>query len=113
MTLENGTLCRLVPLNADDSLRKSFDLFGEIDMNYHNRFFRFLGLSDNIIKTTEMTCSLPEDRVYELLKVWMEKEGMKADFNSLIEALCYLNQKLSAESIIARAIESGYFRYED
>lgn len=98
---------------ADDSLRKSFDLFGEIDMNYHNRFFRFLGLSDNIIKTTEMTCSLPEDRVYELLKVWMEKEGMKADFNSLIEALCYLNQKLSAESIIARAIESGYFRYED
>lgn len=98
---------------GDDSLRKSFDLFGEIDINYHNRFFRLLSLSDNAIRTAEMTYSSPEDRVYELLKIWMEKEGMKADFNSLIGALLSLNQRLSAENIVTRAIYSGYFRYEE
>lgn len=51
--------------------------------------------------------------VTELLKIWMEKEGLKADFNSLIEALIYLDQRLSAENIIAKAIINGYFKYED
>ncbi|KAK3538597.1 hypothetical protein QTP86_006982 [Hemibagrus guttatus] len=98
---------------GDDSLRKSFDLFGEIDINFHKRFFRLIGLNDNAIRTVEMTWSLPEDRVYELLKIWMEKEGMKADFNRLIKDLHSLNQRLSAENITAKAIELGYFRYED
>ncbi|XP_026997200.1 hematopoietic death receptor isoform X1 [Tachysurus fulvidraco] len=112
-TLENTKLRRLVPVNGDDSLRKSFDLFGEIDVNFHNRFFRLIGLNDNAIRTAEMSWSLPEDRVYELLKIWMEKEGMKADFNRLIKDLLSLNQRLSAENITAKAIEYGYFRYED
>ncbi|TSR04298.1 Tumor necrosis factor receptor superfamily member 22 [Bagarius yarrelli] len=98
---------------GDDSLRKSFYLFAEIDVTFHNRFFRYIGLSDNTIRTTDMSYSSPEDKVYELLKTWMEKEGMKADFNSLIKALINLNQKLSAENITAKAIEHGYFRYED
>ncbi|XP_026795401.3 hematopoietic death receptor isoform X2 [Pangasianodon hypophthalmus] len=106
-------LRRLVPLNGDESLRKSFDLFGEIDLNYHNRFFRLLGLSDNAIRSAEVSCSSPEDRVYELLKIWMEKEGMKANFKSLIEALLSLNQRLSAENIVARAVDCGYFSYEE
>ncbi|XP_053510069.1 hematopoietic death receptor isoform X2 [Ictalurus furcatus] len=112
-TLEDEKLRRLVPLNGDDSLKKTFDLFGEIDVNYHKRFFRLLGLSDNAIRIAEASWSLPEDRVYELLKIWMEKEGMKADFISLIEALLSLNQRLSAENIVARAVDNGYFRYEE
>ncbi|XP_058230912.1 hematopoietic death receptor isoform X2 [Hemibagrus wyckioides] len=112
-TLENQKPRRLVPVNGDDSLRKSFDLFGEIDVNFHKRFFRLLGLNDNAIRSAEMTWCSPEDRVYELLKIWMEKEGMKADFNRLITDLHSLNQRLSAENITAKAIEFGYFRYED
>ncbi|KAM9446511.1 hematopoietic death receptor isoform 1-T1 [Clarias gariepinus] len=111
--LENDKLRRLVPVNGDDSLKKSFDLFGEMDVTYHNRFFRLLGLSDNAIRTAEVSWSSPEDRVYELLKIWMEKEGMTADFNSLIDVLLTLNQRLSAENIVARAINSSYFRYEE
>lgn len=103
----------LFSLSGDDSLKKTFDLFGEIDVNYHKRFFRLLGLSDNAIRTAEASWSLPEDRVYELLKIWMEKEGMKADFISLIEALLSLNQRFSAENIVARAVDNGYFRYEE
>ncbi|XP_058230914.1 hematopoietic death receptor isoform X4 [Hemibagrus wyckioides] len=111
--MENQKPRRLVPVNGDDSLRKSFDLFGEIDVNFHKRFFRLLGLNDNAIRSAEMTWCSPEDRVYELLKIWMEKEGMKADFNRLITDLHSLNQRLSAENITAKAIEFGYFRYED
>lgn len=82
-----------------------------MDVHYHNRFFRFIGLSDNSIKSTDSL--FPEDRVYELLKIWMEKEGLKADFNSLIEALIYLDQRLSAENIVTKAISNNYFKYED
>lgn len=97
--------------SGDESLKKTFDFFEEIDVHYHNRFFRFIGLSDNSIKSTDSL--FPEDRVYELLKIWMEKEGLKADFNSLIEALIYLDQRLSAENIVTKAISNGYFKYED
>lgn len=82
-------------------------------MNFHNRFFRLLGLNDNAIRSIEVSFFSHEDRVYELLKIWMEKEGMKADFNSLIQALLNLNQRLSAENIITRAVEFGYYRYEE
>ncbi|XP_067262601.1 hematopoietic death receptor isoform X1 [Chanodichthys erythropterus] len=110
-TLERESSRRLVPLNGEESLKKTFDFFEEMDVHYHNRFFRFIGLSDNAIKSTEPL--IPEDRVYELLKIWMEKEGLKADFNSLIEALIYLDQRLSAENIVTKAISNGYFKYED
>ncbi|XP_058631709.1 hematopoietic death receptor isoform X3 [Onychostoma macrolepis] len=109
--VERESIRRLVPLNGEESLKKSFDFFEEMDVHYHNRFFRFIGLSDNSIKSAESL--FPEDRVYELLKIWMEKEGLKADLNSLIEALIYLDQKLSAENIIEKAIINGYFKYED
>ncbi|XP_039515936.1 hematopoietic death receptor isoform X2 [Pimephales promelas] len=102
---------RVVPLNGEESLKKTFDFFEEMDVHYHNRFFRFIGLSDNSIKSTDSL--FPEDRVYELLKIWMEKEGLKADFNSLIEALIYLDQRLSAENIVTKAVSNGYFKYED
>ncbi|XP_056602125.1 hematopoietic death receptor isoform X3 [Triplophysa dalaica] len=110
-TLECELSRRLLPLNGEESLKKSFDFFEEMDVHYHNRFFRFIGLSNNAIKVSESL--FPDDRVYELLKIWMEKEGMKADFNTLIEALIYLDQRLSAENIIAKAISNGLFKYED
>uniref|UniRef100_A0A671QDL0 Tumor necrosis factor receptor superfamily member 26-like n=1 Tax=Sinocyclocheilus anshuiensis TaxID=1608454 RepID=A0A671QDL0_9TELE len=103
------SLC--LTFSGEESLKKTFDFFEEMDVHYHNRFFRFIGLSDNSIKSAESLFS--EDRIYELLKIWMEKEGLKADFNSLIEALIYLDQRLSAENIIAKAISNGYFKYED
>ncbi|XP_076843293.1 hematopoietic death receptor isoform X1 [Brachyhypopomus gauderio] len=111
LALENEKPRRLIPLNGDESLKRSFDLFDELDIHYHNRFFRYIGLSDNAIRNAEM--SSMEDKTYELLKAWLEKEGLKADFNSLIDALLHLDQRLSAENIIARAISNGYFTYED
>ncbi|KAM9544841.1 tumor necrosis factor receptor superfamily member 10B-like isoform 3-T4 [Salvelinus alpinus] len=106
---EDVLLRKLAPLNGDESLRKSFELFEELDVYYHNRFFRHIGLGDNAIKSTAHLH--PEDRVYELLKVWLEMVGMQADINDLIKALLYLDQKLSAENIISKAIANGYYEY--
>ncbi|XP_055776120.1 tumor necrosis factor receptor superfamily member 10B-like [Salvelinus fontinalis] len=108
-TTEDVLLRKLAPLNGDESLKKSFELFEELDVYYHNRFFRNIGLSDNAINSTAHLH--PEDRVYELLKVWLEMVGMQADINDLIRALLYLDQKLSAENIISKAIANGYYEY--
>ncbi|KAG7480759.1 hypothetical protein MATL_G00059690 [Megalops atlanticus] len=103
---------RLVPLMGEESLKRSFDLFGEyLDFCYCKRFFRKIGLSDNTIKAAEGYP--PADRVYELLKNWMEKEGLRADINYLLDVLLELDQRLSAENIICKVIENEYYKYED
>ena len=51
--------------------------------------------------------------MYALLRMWMERKGMKACLNDLIDALLYLDQRLSAENIIAQAVESGLYTCEE
>jgi cytochrome P450 len=76
-------------------LRKSFDLFDEyLDVRIHNKFFRLIGVSDNHIRLAEG--APPGDKVYDLLKSWMQREGLKADINNLLDAL--LRAKRSAEN---------------
>lgn len=93
------------------SLRSCFIYFEELDVRYHNRFFRHIGLNENAIKSRDHL--QPEDRVYDLLLDWREKAGMKASLNDLIAALLYFNQRLSAENIITKAISGGQFEYEE
>ncbi|KAL0965370.1 hypothetical protein UPYG_G00280400 [Umbra pygmaea] len=104
---------RLVPLLGEEtSLRKSFDLFDEeLDVRIHNKFFRYIGVHDNHIKMAEN--ARPCDKVYDLLKNWMQKEGLKADINALLQALLSLDQRRSAESIAFAAIQRGYYKHED
>ncbi|KAM6965348.1 hematopoietic death receptor, partial [Aplochiton taeniatus] len=70
-------LPKLLPLNGEDSFRKCFELFEEMDVDYHKRFFRHIGLPDNVIKSRDHLN--PEDRIHELLNVWLEKVGKEAD----------------------------------
>ncbi|KAJ8404519.1 hypothetical protein AAFF_G00337860 [Aldrovandia affinis] len=103
---------RLIPLNGEESLKKSFDLFDEfLDVQCHKRFFRSIGLSDNIIKNAENTHA--EDKVYELLKAWMQRQGFRANINELLDELLNLDQKFSAESISSKAVAKGYYRYDE
>ncbi|XP_024155664.1 tumor necrosis factor receptor superfamily member 10B [Oryzias melastigma] len=104
---------RLVPLlGSEKSLRKSFDLFDEyLDVRIHNKFFRLIGISDNHIRIAENGAAA--DKVYELLKNWMQKQGLKADINNLLDALLSLDQRRSAESIAYEALKKGYFRHAD
>uniref|UniRef100_A0A3P8RSH5 Tumor necrosis factor receptor superfamily, member a n=1 Tax=Amphiprion percula TaxID=161767 RepID=A0A3P8RSH5_AMPPE len=104
---------RLVPLQGSEkSLRKSFDLFDEyLDVRIHNKFFRMIGVSDNHIRIAEN--GAPADKVYELLKNWMQRQGLKADINDLLEALLSMDQRRSAESIASTALRRGFYKHAD
>ncbi|XP_070706204.1 tumor necrosis factor receptor superfamily, member a [Pempheris klunzingeri] len=104
---------RLVPLQGSEkSLKKSFDLFDEyLDVRIHNKFFRMIGVSDNHIRIAEN--GAPGDKVYELLKNWMQRQGLKADINDLLEALLSMDQRRSAESIASAALQRGYYKHAD
>ncbi|XP_015245896.1 PREDICTED: tumor necrosis factor receptor superfamily member 10B-like [Cyprinodon variegatus] len=104
---------RLVPLlGSERSLRKSFDLFDEyLDVRIHNKFFRLIGISDNHIRIAESGPSV--DKVYELLKNWMQRQGLKADINDLLEALLSMDQRRSAECIAYSALKRGYYKHAE
>lgn len=92
---------------GEQSLRKCFDYFEEVDVNCHKKFFRHLGINDNVIKGKEQ---LPyEDRIHELLNIWIEKEGIKASLNDLLKALLDLDQRLTAETIKENAVHHGHY----
>ncbi|XP_029301148.1 tumor necrosis factor receptor superfamily member 10B-like [Cottoperca gobio] len=103
---------RLVPLQGSEkSLKKSFDLFDEyLDVRIHNKFFRMIGVNDNHIRISENGAG---DKVYELLKNWMQRQGLKADINDLLEALLSMDQRRSAESIASAALTKGYYKHAD
>ncbi|XP_030624355.1 tumor necrosis factor receptor superfamily, member a [Chanos chanos] len=110
--MEDGRPRKLVPLLGEKtSLVKSFDLFeSDLDVRFHNKFFRSIGVSDNDIKTADTNHS--GDKVYELLKVWMQREGLRASINDLLKALLELDQRYTAEHIASKAVRKGYYRYE-
>ncbi|XP_031173732.1 tumor necrosis factor receptor superfamily, member a [Sander lucioperca] len=111
--MDDPLLHRLVPLQGSErSLKKSFDLFDEyLDVRIHNKFFRMIGVSDNHIRIAEN--GAPVDKVYELLKNWMQRQGLKADINDLLEALLSMDQRRSAESIASAALQRGYYKHAD
>lgn len=108
---DDGPLRKLVPvLGEEESLNKSFDLFDALDVRIHNKFFRSIGVNDNAIKIAET--QNPDDKVYNLLRVWMQKEGLRADINTLLQSLLDLDQRYSAEQISSKAVEKRLYRYE-
>ncbi|XP_036973310.1 tumor necrosis factor receptor superfamily, member a [Acanthopagrus latus] len=111
--MEDPLQHRLLPLlGSEKSLKKSFDLFDEyLDVRIHNKFFRMIGVSDNHIRIAEN--GPPGDKVYELLKNWMQKQGLKADINNLLDALLSMDQRRSAESIASAALRKGYYKHAD
>ncbi|KAM4616290.1 hematopoietic death receptor isoform 4-T4 [Polymixia lowei] len=107
---EDEPLPKLVPLNGEDSLRRCFEYFEEMDVDYHKRFFRYLGINDNVIKSKDNLHH--EDRIHDLLTVWMEKVGKGASLNDLLNALVALSQRLTAENVMTKAIDNGHYARE-
>ncbi|CAJ1068762.1 tumor necrosis factor receptor superfamily member 10B-like [Xyrichtys novacula] len=108
--LEDKEFPKLVPVNGEESLKKCFEYFEEMDLDYHKRFFRHIGIADNVIKSKEhLHC---EDKIHELLNIWMEKEGRKGSLNDLLTALLALNQRRTAETIKENAIHHGHYLCE-
>ncbi|XP_037634788.1 hematopoietic death receptor isoform X3 [Sebastes umbrosus] len=109
--LEDEQFLKLVPVNGEESLRKCFEYFEDIDFNHHKRFFRHLGIVDNVIKSKEHL--LYEDKIHELLNIWVEKEGRDATLNDLLKALLDLNQRRTAETVKEKAILNDHYFSEN
>ncbi|XP_049572441.1 hematopoietic death receptor isoform X5 [Syngnathus scovelli] len=106
-SLEDEPFPELIPVNGVDSLRKCFEYFEEVDIDYYKRFFRQLDLHSNVIRSKDQ---LPyEDRIHELLNVWIEKEGKDASLNDLLKALLKFDQRRTAETIKEKALENGHY----
>ncbi|KAM7416903.1 hypothetical protein PAMA_018808 [Pampus argenteus] len=110
-TRDDEQFPKLIPVNGEESLRKSFDYFEDIDIDCHKRFFRHLGITDNVIKSKEHLTY--EDKIHELLNVWVEKEGRDASLNDLLTCLLSMNQRRTAETIKENAIDSGQYTCEN
>ncbi|XP_074493701.1 hematopoietic death receptor isoform X1 [Sebastes fasciatus] len=108
---EDEQFPKLVPVNGEESLRKCFEYFEDIDFNHHKRFFRHLGIVDNVIKSKEHL--LYEDKIHELLNIWVEKEGRDATLNDLLKALLDLNQRRTAETVKEKAILNDHYFSEN
>uniref|UniRef100_UPI0037E91FD6 hematopoietic death receptor isoform X2 n=2 Tax=Semicossyphus pulcher TaxID=241346 RepID=UPI0037E91FD6 len=108
---EDEEFPKLVPVNGDESLRKCFEYFEEIDVDYHKRFFRHLGITDNVIKSKEHLHY--EDKIHELLNIWVEKEGREASLNDLLKVLLVFNQRRTAEAVKENAIHNGHYFCEN
>uniref|UniRef100_UPI0037E8BA44 hematopoietic death receptor isoform X1 n=1 Tax=Semicossyphus pulcher TaxID=241346 RepID=UPI0037E8BA44 len=109
--VEDEEFPKLVPVNGDESLRKCFEYFEEIDVDYHKRFFRHLGITDNVIKSKEHLHY--EDKIHELLNIWVEKEGREASLNDLLKVLLVFNQRRTAEAVKENAIHNGHYFCEN
>eukprot|EP00066_Takifugu_rubripes_P024377 XP_011613643.1 PREDICTED: tumor necrosis factor receptor superfamily member 10B-like isoform X2 [Takifugu rubripes] len=108
--LEDEQFPRLVAVNGEESLCNCFEYFEELNMDYHKKFFRHLGISDNTIKAKE---GLPyEDRIHALLNVWIEKAGSEASLNDLLQVLLNLGQCRTAEVIKEKAVHHRHYRCE-
>uniref|UniRef100_A0A3P9MKI1 Hematopoietic death receptor n=1 Tax=Oryzias latipes TaxID=8090 RepID=A0A3P9MKI1_ORYLA len=104
---EEEQLPTLVPVNGEQSLRSCFELFEELDVDFHKKFFRRLDFSDNAIKSKDNL--LYEDKIHELLNSWVEREGKKANLNELLKVLVDLNQKRTAEKIMKKVLDNGQY----
>lgn len=95
-----------------ESLRKCFDYFEEeMEVSYHNKFFRHLDISDNMIKSKEHGSY--DDKIHGLLSFWVEKVGKEASLNDLLNTLLIHNQRRTAETIRDKAIQHGHYVCEN
>lgn len=96
---------------GEESLRRCFECFEELDINYHKKFFRRLGINDNVVKDKD---DLPyQDRLHELLNIWIEKAGKGASLHDLLQVLRDLKQCRTADNIKEHAVRHGHYRYEE
>ncbi|XP_061842020.1 tumor necrosis factor receptor superfamily member 10B-like isoform X4 [Nerophis lumbriciformis] len=102
---------KVMPVNGVQSLLKCFPYFEDVDCDYHSKFFRHLCMNDNVIKSK---IHLPyDDRIHELLNIWLEREGKEASLNELLSALLECDQKQTAEMIKKKALEEGHYILEN
>ncbi|XP_025898032.1 tumor necrosis factor receptor superfamily member 10B [Nothoprocta perdicaria] len=107
---------KLVPLSEDPykALQRSFDTFSEeIDCKYWRKYGRALDLRDNDITFAERKEGYSPEALVEMLRTWLQEQGMKASVNVLLETLDQMNLSGAAERISSLLVQKGLYKYEE
>ncbi|NXJ75268.1 TR10B factor, partial [Trogon melanurus] len=106
----------LVPvpgIEPHNALRCSFDTFAQAVLCQDwRRFARALGLLENEISCAEMNNRYSLESFFQMLNTWLNKEGMNASVNTLLDTLHELNLRGTAEEISSKLVQKGVFQYE-
>uniref|UniRef100_A0A8C6ZJ22 Death domain-containing protein n=1 Tax=Nothoprocta perdicaria TaxID=30464 RepID=A0A8C6ZJ22_NOTPE len=96
------------------ALQRSFDTFSEeIDCKYWRKYGRALDLRDNDITFAERKEGYSPEALVEMLRTWLQEQGMKASVNVLLETLDQMNLSGAAERISSLLVQKGLYKYEE
>ncbi|XP_010721355.1 tumor necrosis factor receptor superfamily, member 10b isoform X3 [Meleagris gallopavo] len=106
----------LVPVPGKDPitvLSSSFNTFVDlVPFPQWRRFGRALGLRENNLYQAEQNDRESGEPLYQMLIMWLNKEGSKASVNTLLETLSQISLSGVADIIASELIRNGYFQYE-
>ncbi|XP_052557941.1 tumor necrosis factor receptor superfamily member 10B-like [Tympanuchus pallidicinctus] len=107
---------KLVPVPGKDPLTvlfSSFNTFVEfVPFPEWRRFGRALGLRENNLYQAEQNDRGSGEPLYQMLNMWLNKEGSKASVNTLLETLSQISLSGVADLIASELVRNGYFQYE-
>ncbi|NXK20309.1 TR10B factor, partial [Arenaria interpres] len=106
----------LVPVPGQDPvtlLRRSFEFFAQ-DVPYKDwkRYGRALDLLENDIVLAELNDKYSLEPFFQMLNTWLNRQGMNASVNMLLETLRRINLGGVAEDISSKLVQQGFFQYE-
>lgn len=94
-------------------LSSSFNTFVDlVPFPQWRRFGRALGLRENNLYQAEQNDRESGEPLYQMLIMWLNKEGSKASVNTLLETLSQISLSGVADIIASELIRNGYFQYE-
>uniref|UniRef100_A0A8C3KJJ5 TR10B factor n=1 Tax=Calidris pygmaea TaxID=425635 RepID=A0A8C3KJJ5_9CHAR len=106
----------LIPVPGQDPvtlLRRSFEFFAQ-DVPYKDwkRYGRALDLLENDIVLAELNDKYSLEPFFQMLNTWLNRQGMNASVNTLLETLRRINLGGVAEDISSKLVQQGFFQYE-
>ncbi|XP_062452713.1 tumor necrosis factor receptor superfamily member 10A-like isoform X2 [Rhea pennata] len=107
---------KLVPVQGDSVtlLRRSFDIFArEVPYKDWKRYGRALDLLENDIALAEMNDKYSLEPFFQMLNTWLNRQGMKASVNVLLETLDRIELGGVAGDIAFRLVQQGFYQYEE
>nr|XP_033804252.1 tumor necrosis factor receptor superfamily member 10B-like [Geotrypetes seraphini] len=114
---EKKELCekrRLLLPKAGVDLRKFLDIFiNHVPFKHWRRFLRDLGVSDNEIFVAEQNnLHDVKEQQFQLLNSWLDRTGMEASANTLLDALRRIDLRGVAEKISDELVRTSQFEYD-
>ncbi|NXA56556.1 TR10B factor, partial [Nothocercus julius] len=95
-------------------LERSFYIFSEeIDYKDWRKYGRALDLRENDIVFACKKEEYSPEALVQMLRTWLQKQGMKASVNVLLETLDQIDLGGVAERISSLLVQKGFFQYEE